>query len=165
MGASREFTRSVPRADTCIGSEIAGVRAPRGIDIGIAEIDAKIVDLTIDCIDPERIAVFWSALLGRSVEGRKGPYVWLQRPERGIGLGFQRVSERKLTKNRVHFDISAPDIRRLEERVVELGGQRVELYDGGFLVMADPEGNEFCIVPIEPIHFDDDGPTGYLHEL
>ena len=131
----------------------------------MAEPNAEIADVTIDCIDPERIAVFWSALLGRSVEGRKGPYVWLQRPKHGIGLGFQRVPERKLTKNRVHFDISAPDIRRLEERVVQLGGQRVELYDGGFLVMADPEGNEFCIVPIEPIRFDDEGRTGYLHEL
>ncbi|MFE2849311.1 VOC family protein [Streptomyces scopuliridis] len=58
------------------------------------QINALIVDAT----DPERLAAFWSELLGRPVVGRMGPYVWLRR-ENGLGLGFQRTAEPKWSKN------------------------------------------------------------------
>ena len=131
----------------------------------MAEPKAEIADVIIDGSDPERLANFWGRLLGRPIEGRRGPYVWLQRDEHDFGLSFQRVSEPKLTKNRMHLDISAPDVHHLKERIEQLGGHRVELYDGGFLVMADPEGNEFCVVPVEPVELDDQGRTGYLEDL
>ncbi len=79
-----------------------------------------------------------------------------------MGLGFQQVDEAKRTKNRVHVDISGPSISEMERRVEALGGRRLDGYDdGGFLVMADPEGNEFCIVP-ESFHIDDSGRADYL---
>jgi predicted enzyme related to lactoylglutathione lyase len=127
--------------------------------------DVEIADITVDCSDPERVATFWSLLLDRPIAGRKGPYVWLER-RAGVGLGFQKVADKKVGKNRLHLDVSGPDIVAVKERVEDLGGHRVEGYnDGGFLVMADPEGNEFCVVPVEPIRFDDEGRTGYLKDL
>jgi predicted enzyme related to lactoylglutathione lyase len=103
----------------------------------------KINALIVDATDPERLAAFWSEMLGRAVVGRMGPYVWLRR-EDGLGLGFQRTNEPKSGKNRMHFDVTSPDPAAEQRRVERLGGRRLEQYaDGGFLVMADPEGNEF----------------------
>lgn len=130
-----------------------------------AQIEVEVTDIVIDCSDPEKLARFWSSLLQRPVEGRKGPYVWLVRSTGGIGLGFQRVEEPKRGKNRVHIDISGPDVAVIKRRVEDLGGRRVSGYeDGGFLVMADPEDNEFCVVPQE-LHFDDSGRTDYSRSL
>ena len=125
----------------------------------------EITDIIVDCADPDVLAGFWSRLLRRPIEGRKGPYVWLARSTGGIGLGFQRVDESKQTKNRVHIDVSGPDVTAIKRRVETLGGSRLGGYDaGGFLVMADPEGNEFCIVP-DTLDLDDSGRARYLDEL
>lgn len=68
----------------------------------MADSSMRINALVVDAADPEWLAAFWSELLGRPVVGRMGPYVWLQR-ENGLGLGFQRTTEPKPTKNRMHF--------------------------------------------------------------
>ena len=118
--------------------------------------------LIIDAADPERLAAFWSGLLGRPVVGRMGPYVWLRR-ENGLGLGFQRTDEPKSGKNRMHFDITSPDPATEQQRVESLGDRRLTQYDdGGFLVMADPEGNEFCVIPEGTFELDDEGRAHYL---
>lgn len=122
-------------------------------------------DIIIDCSDPEKLARFWSSLLQRPVEGRKGPYVWLGRAAGATGLGFQKVEEPKRGKNRVHIDVSGSDVAVIKRKVEDLGGRRVGGYeDGGFLVMADPEGNEFCVVP-QVLRFDDSGRTDYFHDF
>jgi predicted enzyme related to lactoylglutathione lyase len=127
---------------------------------------AEIADITIDCADPLALASFWAEVLGRSVGGRKGPYVWLERIEGEVGVGFQKVDEPKTAKNRVHPDIGVPDIPAAKGLVESLGGRRVHGFEtGGFLVMADPEGNEFCLVPMKQIHLDDQGRTDYLEGL
>jgi predicted enzyme related to lactoylglutathione lyase len=88
--------------------------------------------------------------------------VWLQR-DNGLGLGFQWTSEPKVGKNRMHFDIASPDPASEQQRVEALGGRRLEQYaEGGFLVMADPEGNEFCIIPTGPCKLDEEGRAHYL---
>ncbi|MFJ9350956.1 VOC family protein [Streptomyces sp. NPDC101237] len=118
--------------------------------------------LIVDAADPERLATFWSELLGRPVVARMGPYVWLRR-DGGLGLGFQQTAEPKSSKNRMHFDITSPDPAAEQQRVETLGGRRLEQYaDGGFLVMADPEGNEFCIIPEGSFELDDQGRANYL---
>jgi len=124
---------------------------------------AAIVDVIIDCANPELLAAFWADVLGRAVVRRKGPYVWLDREHGDVGLGFQRVAEpRGPEKNRVHVDVEAADIVAVARRIEALGGRRVEGYEsGGFLVMADPEGNEFCVVAPE-FEIDDDGNTDYV---
>ncbi|ARH89346.1 VOC family protein [Streptomyces sp. MOE7] len=122
----------------------------------------RINALIIDATDPDGLAVFWSELLGRPVMGRTGPYVWLRR-EDGLGLGFQQTAEPKSGKNRMHFDITSADPAAEQQRVEALGGRRLEQYaEGGFLVMADPEGNEFCILPEGPFELDDEGRASYL---
>jgi predicted enzyme related to lactoylglutathione lyase len=122
----------------------------------------NINDLIIDCADPERLASFWARLLGRPITGRTGPYVWLKR-ENGLGMGFQQVAEPKNGKNRVHFDLASEDPAAEQWRAESLGGQRLKGYEtGGFLVMADPEGNEFCIIPKDPFELDDQGHASYL---
>ncbi|MFI1740251.1 VOC family protein [Streptomyces sioyaensis] len=128
----------------------------------MADSPMRINALIVDASDPERLAAFWSELLGRPVVGRTGPYVWLRR-ENGLGLGFQQTTEPKSGKNRMHFDITSPDPAAEQQRVEALGGRRLEQYaDGGFLVMADPEGNEFCIIPEGSFELDDEGRAHYL---
>jgi predicted enzyme related to lactoylglutathione lyase len=129
-------------------------------DVTDAYLDIK--DFIIDCADPERLALFWGSLLGRPIAARIGPYVWLRR-ENGLGMGFQRVASPKAGKNRVHFDLAAEDPAAEQRRVESLGGRRLTGYEsGGFLVMADPEGNEFCIIPKDSFELDDEGRASYL---
>lgn len=117
----------------------------------------------IDCADPELLCNFWSTLLGVGVSSRKGPYVFLERSAKGgAAIGLQKVAEAKQGKNRVHVDLISDDIVAVARRVEELGGRRVSGYEpGGFLVMADPEGNEFCVLP-PGFDMDDDGNVDYL---
>jgi predicted enzyme related to lactoylglutathione lyase len=102
----------------------------------------------IDCADPERLATFWGELLGRKITHREERYVGLEwAPRFGAGLVFQRVSEPKTGKNRVHPDVICADVQATAARVETLGGRRAEGYgDGRFVVMLDPENNEFCLV-------------------
>ncbi|WP_353946342.1 VOC family protein [Streptomyces sp. HUAS MG91] len=123
---------------------------------------ARISALVVDAEDAELLAAFWSALLGRPVVGRGGPYVWLRR-ENGLVLGFQRTPAPTTGKNRMHVDITSPDPAAEQRRIEALGGRRLEEYaEGGFLVMADPEGNEFCVIPDGPFETDDEGRAHYL---
>jgi predicted enzyme related to lactoylglutathione lyase len=123
---------------------------------------AEIVDVIVDCENPNRVARFWAALLERPIDGEKGPYVWLER-RAGIGLGFQKVLDPKATKNRMHVDVAVADMSTAVSAIEALGGRRLPGYErGGFLVMADPEGNEFCLIPEAPFEIDDDGNADYL---
>jgi predicted enzyme related to lactoylglutathione lyase len=131
----------------------------------VAAAEIEIADVIIDCADPATLASFWAELLGRPIAGAKGPYVWLQRTPGGIGVGFQKVTQPKTGKNRVHLDVCGTDVAEVRMRIEALGGRRVEGFEsGGFLVMADPEGNEFCVVPREPFDFDEHGRADYLDD-
>ncbi len=107
--------------------------------------------LVLDCTDPERLAEFWSEALGYANVGSAGAYVALY-PRHGGGpkLLLQRVTEPKTTKNRMHLDIETPDIGREADRLTDLGAKRVidgtcSEHGSTWILMADPEGNEFCI--------------------
>ncbi|MET8575140.1 VOC family protein [Streptomyces sp. NPDC005012] len=126
----------------------------------------QIKAVIVDAADPERLAGFWAEVLGRPVAGRTGPYVWLGRQD-DLVVGFQRAdAPRQPGKNRVHVDITASDPAAEQRRIEGLGGRRLHEYDdGGFLVMADPEGNEFCVIPDGPdgsVGLDDEGRAHYL---
>jgi hypothetical protein len=111
--------------------------------------------ITFDCTgEPYELAQFWSALLGRPVSGEDepgDPEVLIEDPNGGPGLLFIRVEERKAVKNRVHFDLQPTGRSRTQEveRALSLGARQLAdhtLPDGrGWVVMEDPEGNEFCI--------------------
>ncbi len=107
--------------------------------------------LVLDCADPERLAGFWAAALGYVNLGAAGSYVALF-PDGAPGpkLLLQRVAEPKTVKNRMHLDLEVADIQAEADRLVALGATRVSEgpcseHGSTWLLMHDPEGNEFCI--------------------
>jgi predicted enzyme related to lactoylglutathione lyase len=109
------------------------------------------LELVLDCHDPDRLADFWSAALGYHRYGSAGNYRSLF-PDEGDGpkLILQAVDEPKSAKNRMHLDIRVPGLEVEEARLAGLGATRaseepIEEHGSRWVVMADPEGNEFCI--------------------
>jgi predicted enzyme related to lactoylglutathione lyase len=109
--------------------------------------------IVIDTVDPARIAPFWCALLGVRERGWFGEdYLMLTADGGAPPVAFQRVPEAKAVKNRLHVDLAVDDLDDAFAKIVALGGSAVSdilEMSGGYRwrVMADPEGNEFCIVP------------------
>jgi hypothetical protein len=107
--------------------------------------------LVVDCADPEKLAGFWAPALGYTNVGSAGSYVLLMPSDPGRPkLLLQSVPEGKVAKNRVHFDIETADIEREAARLEGLGARRLEdaaraEHGTRWFVMADPEGNEFCV--------------------
>ncbi len=107
--------------------------------------------LTIDCRDPRLIAAFWCLALNyRLVEADDEDAVIEPEDGNGLTMLFQVVPEGKVVKNRFHLDIRASDSMDEEvARVEALGATKTLRVDEGgsyWTVMADPEGNEFCIL-------------------
>jgi hypothetical protein len=113
----------------------------------------SIRSVTFDCTDPYRLALWWCEVFGvpPSPQDHPGdPAAICQPPDGGTRLLFERVPEPKSGKNRVHIDIQAGQQRDKEvERFIQLGASFVADHrrpDGaGWVVLADPEGNELCI--------------------
>src|SRR4030081_3615042 len=103
---------------------------------------------------PERLAGVWSAVLKQPIKERRGPYFLLDAPPALPTVVFQRVPEPKTGTNRVHRDLIADDVNAAAVQIIAAGGTRE---DGGFMVMADPEGNEFCVLPAGAWEMDADG--------
>jgi catechol 2,3-dioxygenase-like lactoylglutathione lyase family enzyme len=109
----------------------------------------QIIHVVIDCVDPVRLAAFWSAALGYHQAWANDDFVVLAPPSRGpVQVLLQRVPEQKVGKNRVHVDLGTSELEPEIERLVGLGASRGQAYDMEFArwqVMADPEGHEFCV--------------------
>ena len=106
--------------------------------------------VTIDCLDPRVVANFWSAALGRDIVDDWGMFIRLGPDDAGVRLAFHQVPEDKAVKNRVHLDVSADSPDQAVAELVGLGATVVETRsaeDFSWTVMADPEGNEFCVAP------------------
>lgn len=120
-----------------------------------------ITTVVIDCRDPHRLARFWAEALGyqpskgvedwaglRS-EADAGELDWVRLTGAGVAVAFQRVLEPKAVKNRVHLDLESADEEAEASRLEALGATRLrrsEDPDDVFVVLSDPEGNEFCVV-------------------
>jgi hypothetical protein len=103
--------------------------------------------VTFDCRDPLTVAAFWAGALGSNVDEDSTPdRAWVEPAGwGGPSLWFQRVPEPKVAKNRQHFDLRAPgDLEAECDRLLRLGATVVARSDD-LVVMADPEGNEFCL--------------------
>jgi predicted enzyme related to lactoylglutathione lyase len=113
--------------------------------------DGPTIGLVLDCRDPAALAPFWAAALDYVTVGDAGAYVMLLPDGRpGPKLLLQRVPETKLGKNRMHLDIDAVDIEAEAARLEALGARRArddQVHEHGtnWILMADPEGNEFCV--------------------
>jgi predicted enzyme related to lactoylglutathione lyase len=109
----------------------------------------RTIGLVLDCADPERLAQFWADALEGERIGAAGNYVLVKGPA-GQALLLQHVPEPKTGKNRMHFDVHVPDVEGEATRLQGLGASRLtgdvqEEFDSRWIVMADPEGNEFCV--------------------
>jgi catechol 2,3-dioxygenase-like lactoylglutathione lyase family enzyme len=111
--------------------------------------------LLIDSEDPDKLADFWCQALGyevtyRSDEGETEREVSIESPEqKGWPILFVEVHDERKVKNRLHLDLRPDDQEAEVARLEELGAERVDIGQGPevtWVVMADPEGNEFCIL-------------------
>ncbi|MET7280303.1 VOC family protein [Kribbella sp. NPDC005582] len=123
---------------------------------------SKLTELAIDCADPRALSEFWCAVLDYEVQlidedgaitigspaaadGRKHPG-----PVPPV-LTFGPVPEGKTVKNRIHLDVNPTDRNQAEEveRLLALGARHVDVGQGPdvtWVVLADLEGNEFCVL-------------------
>jgi catechol 2,3-dioxygenase-like lactoylglutathione lyase family enzyme len=115
-------------------------------------VTVRLRNITIDCADPAKVAGFWSQVTGFR-EDPENPNLpddeeWLLLGPAGAPrLLFIRVPERKTVKNRMHLDLRPEDQAAEVGRLETLGARRVSVGQGevSWVVMADPEGNEFCV--------------------
>ena len=114
---------------------------------------ARVGAIVIDCKDPERLVDFWREITGIEVAQSYPGFIFCtELPGNHIRLAFQKVPEGKAGKNRVHIDLGHDDPKALVARVEELGGSRLDdhtIGDFHWTVLADPEGNEFCVAPLQ----------------
>ncbi|MFJ7217154.1 VOC family protein [Amycolatopsis sp. NPDC098790] len=116
--------------------------------------NTRLVNLVIDAARPRVLADFWAALLGWRVAVEEADEVDVRAPETDgwdLDLVFVPVPEPKEVKNRIHLDLASTTPAHQEElvsRALELGAGRVDLGQGAvpWVVLADPEGNEFCVL-------------------
>jgi predicted enzyme related to lactoylglutathione lyase len=111
-------------------------------------------ELVIDCNDPARMAAFWSDVLEWSAVPYEDGDYWMSstgEPDaQGPILVFVAVPEPKAVKNRLHIDLnpSGCDQAAELERLLALGARPADVGQGdeSWVVLADPEGNEFCLL-------------------
>jgi len=114
---------------------------------------AREIHVVIDASDPDRLAEFWAAALGYEIAGGVGQYRSLRDPDgTGPKILIQGVPDQKAGKNRLHIDIATEDLEAEASRLATLGARRlrpapVEEFGISWILMADPEGNELCVVP------------------
>jgi predicted enzyme related to lactoylglutathione lyase len=110
-------------------------------------VPAVVSAIVVDCVDPVRVATFWQAMLG----GRVVSY-----PELGVealrapGVIFDFVAnlDPKIAKNRWHLDLATDDAEATVNDALAAGATRASDFEATetFVVMRDPEGNEFCVL-------------------
>jgi predicted enzyme related to lactoylglutathione lyase len=116
-------------------------------------VTASLGNITFDCDDALALAQFWSRVLAREVDPNgDGGFASIGRHDTERtqpAWFFEKVSEPKVAKNRMHVDLVDSDPSAVT-RIVELGAMLIERHDMGeqgprWTVMQDPEGNEFCV--------------------
>jgi catechol 2,3-dioxygenase-like lactoylglutathione lyase family enzyme len=111
---------------------------------------ARLTEIVVDSADPEPLAAFWCEVLGWEVVDRDEGDVEIGGSSGGPTLLFQLVADRKQVKNRIHLDVNPTDRDQAAEveRIVALGARRIDIGQGDvrWVVLADPEGNEFCVL-------------------
>lgn len=123
---------------------------------------SKFTEIQFGCADPQRLAEFWCAVLQYDVIAKDdaGNFVAIGSPLIPEGtkrqgpvppmVTFARVPDDKAGKNRLHIDVNPTDRDQAEEvqRLLDLGAKRADVGQGeqSWVVLADPEGNEFCVL-------------------
>lgn len=121
-----------------------------GVPASVGVMKPRIQEIVVDCADPEALAEFWGTLLEAPWAVRDPD--WAMVGADPVLLAFQRVPEPKSSpKNRLHLDVAVPDAASAIAKAVglgarELGSGELDADGDGYVVMADPEDNEFCFV-------------------
>jgi Glyoxalase-like domain len=112
----------------------------------------RVEELVVDCTDPSLLARFWSAALGYDIYEDEPDIASIEDPGGGgPSICFQKVPETKQGKNRIHLDLNVEG-DELDDAVltlIALGATKLKWGDDdhkAWVVLADPEGNEFCVV-------------------
>jgi predicted enzyme related to lactoylglutathione lyase len=106
--------------------------------------------LTVDANDPQRLAGFWAGVLGWT--SADDGTALEPTDDTGFRLRFLRTAEQKTLQNRMHIDLTSTSLENQQEtvaRALELGGRHLDVGQGPdaeHVVLADPEGNEFCVL-------------------
>jgi predicted enzyme related to lactoylglutathione lyase len=117
--------------------------------------DIRIQCVVVDAHDCGPLARFWSEVLGWRITCESDSE-WCLEPPEGSPLNdvapdilFVKVPEAKTVKNRLHFDLRPKDQAQEVDRILALGAERADVdqsADATWVVLADPEGNEFCVL-------------------
>jgi predicted enzyme related to lactoylglutathione lyase len=113
---------------------------------------SRIDALCLDANDPHRQAQFWAAALGWELDESDGEIALTPTDGTRFGILFEPTLEKKTGQNNIHLDLtstSLEDQHDLVDRLIGLGARHVDIgqsEDEGHVVLADPEGNEFCII-------------------
>jgi hypothetical protein len=124
------------------------VLEPRDVYAGTGPIAAVVIDIA----DPQAGAAFWALAAGWDPVVSESEFASLRSPA-GTGpfLEFLHSSDAKRVKNRLHVDVAPPadgDTRAEAARLIAAGAQPIDIGQGEatFIVLADPQGNEFCVL-------------------
>ena len=117
--------------------------------------DIRIQCIVVDAGDPERLARFWSEAIGWRITYESDDEWAVEPPEGSPAIDvapdilFVKVPDRKVSKNRLHLDLRPADQRAEVDRLIALGATPADIGRGDtrWVVLADPEGNEFCVLP------------------
>jgi hypothetical protein len=120
--------------------------------------DIRIQCIVVDAEDCERLARFWAATIGWRITYESDGEWAIEPPEGSAAVDvapdilFVKVPDRKAGKNRLHLDLRPADQQVEVNRLLELGATLADIGQQGtpWVVMADPEGNEFCVLPPLP---------------
>lgn len=123
--------------------------------------------LIVDSHDIVALAAWWARALGWRIGYQDADEVSLRSPEgTGLWMTFVPVTDPKTVKNRLHVDLASESQVDQDARVAQLLGDGARRADIGqaetpWTVLADPEGNEFCVLEHRP-HYSDTGPVAAL---
>jgi predicted enzyme related to lactoylglutathione lyase len=112
-------------------------------------VDVRFREVVVDCVDPPALARWWADLTGYAPRTTYDDWSTISNDDQSMIIGFQKVPEGKVVKNRVHLDFWATDEEAAAREVEAMGATRLwvsEDPEDPFVVLADPEGNEFCLI-------------------
>jgi predicted enzyme related to lactoylglutathione lyase len=120
----------------------------------LSSIDIRIQNVVVDADDCRLLARFWSDVLGWRITYETDDECVIEPPEGSPEVDvapdilFLKVPDRKVVKNRLHFDLRPKDQQAEVDRIIGLGSSRADIgqSDVSWVVLADPEGNEFCVL-------------------
>jgi predicted enzyme related to lactoylglutathione lyase len=118
-----------------------------------SEVTCRLIALCFDAHDPLRLARFWAGILGwETADDPRGGFTLLPGDDTGFRIRFLASQEKKAGQNQMHFDLTSTSLenqQRTVARALELGARHIDIGQGpeeAHVVLADPEGNEFCVI-------------------